>query len=364
MAMKKLTILIVASLLSVLSSCTNNSNGKLNFDIVSSNVTVLEDATGGYSIKLIVEVSNINNKQIYLKASDFDIIDEDGTLIDTMKSVSAYPSLIDTNETAVYYDTKVSDKISDSNIKLKAIPHIEYEKLKVKQKDISIKGISGWRGENAIGIIRNLSSRTEYKNVQIVIVGRTQSNEVVSVLTAKIDLIKPREYIEFEAEERLIQGNLGSATIATKYQNFAYIDPEGGESIYTIENLIYLVLFLLICGGIAYLQIFLSKKQNKWLGLILPLISLILSSVCTLMSELPLFREMSSFIPKTVEKTDEFGNLISSTTVTPPSGGIWNVVFITIMVFLIYNISTLILMAIYWVCRRIRKRHQGEKETV
>jgi|GEM_PF-4905855 len=227
--MNKLTIIIAIALLVAFGGCSkrpeNETNNEIYFDVVNSNVRIWEDAAGKYNIILAYEVSNLINKPLYFKESDFDIVDENGNLIDTMKSVSAYPPIINSDETAVYYDAKISDKISDANIKLKAIPHIKVEKSKIKRKEVGINGITGWRNRNAIGIIENRTSRTEYNNVQIAIISRTQSNEVVSVLTAKVDSIKPGEQIEFEAEDRLKQEHLGPDIVVTKHQNFAYVLP-------------------------------------------------------------------------------------------------------------------------------------------
>lgn len=46
---------------------------------------------------------------------------------------------------------------------------------------------------------------------------------------------------------------------------------------FNIMNII--ILLIIIVGGI-FLQIFLSKKENKWLGLILPIITLTFSLSC------------------------------------------------------------------------------------
>lgn len=43
------------------------------------------------------------------------------------------------------------------------------------------------------------------------------------------------------------------------------------------NTIIALILFLLICAAIIYLQVYLCKKESKYLGLILPVISLIFS---------------------------------------------------------------------------------------
>lgn len=220
--MGKLLAIIAVALLITLSGCTEAFDEKSNFEVVDNNVTIWEDSTGEYNIVLAFEVSNLINAPLNFKESNFDIIDDNGSLIDTMQSVSAYPPVVNPDKTAVYFDVKISDRITDSNIKLKAIPHIETEKSNVKQANLSMKGITGWRGENAIGIVRNNSSRIEYNNVHIAIISRTQSNEVVSVMTATIDSIKPGEHVEFEAEDPLKHRKLGSDMVTT-FQNFAYI---------------------------------------------------------------------------------------------------------------------------------------------
>ena len=43
------------------------------------------------------------------------------------------------------------------------------------------------------------------------------------------------------------------------------------------NTIIALILFLLICAAIISLQVYISKKESKYLGLILPVISLIFS---------------------------------------------------------------------------------------
>lgn len=222
--MKKLTIIIVVALLITCNGCSLGTDNKPNFDVVGSNVTIWEDSTGEYSIILAFEVSNLINKSLYFKESDFDIVDENGNLVETMKLVSAYPSVVEPKKTAVYYDAKISDKISDTSIKLKAIPHIEAEKSKVKKANLHITGATTGGSSCASGIVVNGSSMTEYNNVHIAIISRKTNNEVVSVMTATIDSIKPDEQINFEVRDRLKERELGP-NVVTKYQNFAYIDP-------------------------------------------------------------------------------------------------------------------------------------------
>jgi TRAP-type C4-dicarboxylate transport system permease small subunit len=102
------------------------------------------------------------------------------------------------------------------------------------------------------------------------------------------------------------------------------------------------MIFLLIIISITLLQIFISKKQNKWLGLILPAISLLFSIMAVL-------------------------GLVSFTTLTEQSGKIiLNVVQIpkvsilltALFVFVLYNIPTSILLGIYYACREKIKRNR------
>lgn len=92
-------------------------------------------------------------------------------------------------------------------------------------------------------------------------------------------------------------------------------------------NLIFLL--ILVVGGIL-LQIFLSKRKNKWLGLILPLL-------CLLFSIIPVLN-------------------------VPMTG---SAVFQVIIVLLLYNIPTAILLIVYFACREsIKKNSQLEKMNI
>jgi len=115
----------------------------------------------------------------------------------------------------------------------------------------------------------------------------------------------------------------------------------------------YIIFFLIIIAGIIALQIFLSKKQNKWLGLILPFICLILSINPVL--------GITSFSTFTVteqsvsENGEVISNVINSTT---NKGDIPSIIITVISVFLLYNIPTVVLLAIYYACRENLKRNK------
>lgn len=89
-----------------------------------------------------------------------------------------------------------------------------------------------------------------------------------------------------------------------------------------------LIWLVLIAGGIL-LQIFLSKRENKWTGLILPVLTFLYSlvMVCNVTS---------------VDGKIPWGPLLAS--------------------FVMGNIPTVVLLAIYWACReKFRKKSELDK---
>ncbi len=100
-----------------------------------------------------------------------------------------------------------------------------------------------------------------------------------------------------------------------------------------------LIVVLLLLAGSVWLQIFLSTKNNKWLGLIIPLVCFMLSIVIVL--SLAMYTASS-------EITTIFSMLVS-----------------VIPTFLMFNILTLIFLAIYFVCReKLKTKKQLDKMNV
>ena len=93
-----------------------------------------------------------------------------------------------------------------------------------------------------------------------------------------------------------------------------------------------IVLLVLVVGGIL-LQIFLSKRESKWPGLVLPVISF-------LWALLYLFNLMDT------------GSVVQN-------------ILMAILTILLTNIPTLVLLAIYWAVReKRRKRSEIEKMNI
>ena len=96
-----------------------------------------------------------------------------------------------------------------------------------------------------------------------------------------------------------------------------------------------IIIMSIFLPGIIILQIFLSKRENKWLGLILPMIS-VLFSIMTLIT-LTVMWDVS-----VVERIGQ-----------------------SIMLLVVSNIPTIILMAIYLACReKSKKKKEMDKMNI
>jgi len=122
-------------------------------------------------------------------------------------------------------------------------------------------------------------------------------------------------------------------------------------AIQTMNIIIALVFLLAITAGVIILQIYLSKKEGKWLGLILPIITFVIS-IMVVMS-------MAVFVASPSFTVQEYVDGQWVTTYQDGyfrqiPGAIWGV----ISVFLLTNISTAILLVIYAAVRSKNKRQR------
>lgn len=98
-----------------------------------------------------------------------------------------------------------------------------------------------------------------------------------------------------------------------------------------------LIIFLVLIVGGIFLQIFFSKKQNKWFGRILPIITFTLSVLITL-------TYLLSFMAGT---------------------SIWQICVTLLLTFVMYNIPTVILFVIFKACReKFKKNSQIDKMNI
>jgi len=98
-------------------------------------------------------------------------------------------------------------------------------------------------------------------------------------------------------------------------------------------NTTIVLLIVLIAAVGVILQLFLSKKSSKWLGLILPIITFAFSLLYVL-------------------------NIVGT-------DSLWHNMILTVSTLLLFNISTIILLAIYFGCReKLKRKAQLEKMSI
>ncbi len=85
-----------------------------------------------------------------------------------------------------------------------------------------------------------------------------------------------------------------------------------------------LIIVIIFLATIVWLQFFLSKRESKWPGLVLPIITFLFSLIFPL-------------------------NLMAL-----PGSEIASLVFQILVIWLLGNVPTIFLMAIYFICRRKR----------
>lgn len=110
-----------------------------------------------------------------------------------------------------------------------------------------------------------------------------------------------------------------------------------------------ILIMLALAVGIIFLQIFLSKRDGKWYGLILPAISLIVS----LLLVISIVAYTNIGIATHSESNEEGITSFEIEDTTPAFGSVVGQVVVT---FLLSNILTAVLIAIYAACREKRKR--------
>ena len=126
-----------------------------------------------------------------------------------------------------------------------------------------------------------------------------------------------------------------------------------------MENTIFaMILFVFLIGGSIGLQIFLSNKQNKWLGLIIPIICFMFSLLTV--ANIAVYRTITT----TSETEIINGEAVTHEATTHEVEGsetskasLGEILSMVISVFIISNISTLIFYAIYLGCREKRKNN-------
>ena len=127
-------------------------------------------------------------------------------------------------------------------------------------------------------------------------------------------------------------------------------------TIASMHVLVISLFFLGLIAGIVALQIFLSRREGKWQGLILPIISFVNSVMLT--ASVLLFSPATSTQVVMVN-----GEVIEETTRQIASTG--SIIGMAAYIFMISNIPTAVLTLIYAACRGKREKQRAlEKMSV
>lgn len=106
-----------------------------------------------------------------------------------------------------------------------------------------------------------------------------------------------------------------------------------GQASWTSNFIMLILIGLPIIVGLVFLQIFLSKTQSKWPGLVLPGCNIFLSLIAV------------------------FGFLLYAI-----AGA--SIILIAIGIFVLFNIPTLIYFAIYWIVRNSKKDSSKKNQEI
>ncbi len=122
-----------------------------------------------------------------------------------------------------------------------------------------------------------------------------------------------------------------------------------------------IILLLLPCIGIA-LQVYLSKRKNRWLGLILPVVCIIFSLLAVL--GMVAFTSVTTQVATVTEKGETVEQIVDEGK-NEPLMSTTSMILSASTIFVIYNIPTLILIGIYVGCREKNKKNlQLEKMNI
>lgn len=108
--------------------------------------------------------------------------------------------------------------------------------------------------------------------------------------------------------------------------------------------------------GIIVLQIFLSRKENKWLGLILPLAALCAAIFFTAVTPVYITGSEQTVTEQTETLNGELIEIVITHAPQQSTPDTASLIFTGIYLFALYNIPTAVLLIIYAACRVKMKR--------
>ncbi len=133
------------------------TDSKAEYALGDAVVSVTTDSIGSKYVQVYFSVKNTGKVNLYLGSGSADIENSEGSLEDTVSSISAYPDILKPGETGYYFERTLYDGTATTG--LKAIAHVDIEKasadcIRYKVSDISIKD-EQYLGAKVIGRVEN-----------------------------------------------------------------------------------------------------------------------------------------------------------------------------------------------------------------
>lgn len=123
-----------------------------------------------------------------------------------------------------------------------------------------------------------------------------------------------------------------------------------------ISGLLVLLLYIAVFAGTIVLQVYLSRRENRWPGLILPILSFGLALLAVLAVVV-----LNSVNTRDVVVTSPEDTVSTEPAPVEPESGVGEAIIGGGIVFLIGNVPTLIYIAVYFGEREIFRRKEQMK---
>jgi type III secretory pathway component EscT len=127
----------------------------------------------------------------------------------------------------------------------------------------------------------------------------------------------------------------------------------------------FIVLAVLIFAALIWLEIVLSKKKNKWLGLILPAVVFCIAISAMFVTPAYVTRSAGTVTEQSITQSGEVIEKIitqNPQTASPSAGAL---IMTAVYLFMLYNIPTAVLLMIYAVCRvKFKKQAEIDKMNI
>lgn len=123
-----------------------------------------------------------------------------------------------------------------------------------------------------------------------------------------------------------------------------------------VRTTIALFVPLALGAGVILLQIYLSKKKNKWVGLIVPIITLCISLIAVF--SIAAFTTMTT-TPQVIDENEMVIQEAAPENTAQPIQSASSLIFMIGSVFLLYNIPTAVLLAINFGCREKQRQRKA-----